>query len=351
MYAGSTVAAVVPAYNEQAHVGDVIETLPAFVDRAYVVDDASTDDTWDAIQTHADVEVTADADQPADGAPVGDGGHESEPYGDVVAEPEAAAEPAVVAIQHAANRGVGGAIKTGYARALADEMDVTVVISGDGQTEPDIVERIVAPVAEGRAGYAKGNRLLDRDRSEMPAFRQFGNVLLSVLTKIASGYWRLMDPQNGSTAISLAALEQVDLDALYEDYGFANDLLVRLNAHGVCVADVARRAVYKDETSHIRYRTFVPKLSSLLLRDFLWRLRTKYLMREFHPLVFLYGLGVAGVGAGLASGLSQLAERTADDSLTESATLSLLGGLCLVLAMVFDMEENESLQRREDGRR
>jgi glycosyltransferase involved in cell wall biosynthesis len=267
-----------------------------------------------------------------------------------VADGGAAFEPRVVPVQHEENRGVGGAIKTGYERAREDGLDVTTVISGDGQTEPDIVERIVAPVAEGRADYAKGNRLLDRHNEDMPAFRRFGNVLLSALTKIASGYWRVMDPQNGSTAISRSALERIEIDGLYEDYGFANDLLVRLNVHGMTVADVERRAVYKDETSHISYGSFVPNVSLLLLRDFLWRLRAKYLVREFHPLAALYPLGAFAVGTGGLALLRRLSDRGEDPGVVESLVLAVLGVVCLSLAMVFDRRENDHLQIREDDR-
>ncbi|AQL44659.1 glycosyl transferase family 2 (plasmid) [Halorientalis sp. IM1011] len=332
MYEGNTVGAVIPAYNEAGHIGDVIETLPEFVDRAYVIDDASTDETWTEIQTHAD-RVN---EQTADPAVVTDGGVELDPQ--------------VVPLQHEENRGVGGAIKTGYEHTRDDGIDVTVVISGDGQTEPDIVERIVAPVAEDRADYAKGNRLLDRDNEDMPAFRQFGNVTLSALTKIASGYWSVMDPQNGSTAISLEALEKVEIDELYEDYGFANDLLVRLNVHEMRIADVARRAVYKDETSHISYRSFVPKLSALLLRDFLWRLRAKYLVREFHPLAILYPLGAFAVGTGGLALLSRLTDHGEDPGVVESLVLTMLGVVCLFLSMVTDRQNNDHLQIREDTR-
>jgi glycosyltransferase involved in cell wall biosynthesis len=332
MYDGKTVGAVIPAYNESGHIGGVIDTLPGFLDRAYVVDDGSSDGTWTEIREHAG-RVN---DRPRESPPVTDRGVELDPL--------------VVPIQHAENTGVGGAIKTGYRHALDDGIDVTVVISGDGQTEPDIVERIVAPVAEGRADYAKGNRLLDRDRDDMPGFRQFGNFTLSLLTKIASGYWTVMDPQNGSTAISRDALEKIDLDELYDGYGFANDLLVRLNVYDMRVADVARRAVYKDETSHISYTSFIPTLSYLLLRDFLWRLRAKYLVRDFHPLAFLYYFGAFAVGTGGLALLRGATDRGTDVGGVAGVVLSAVGVLALVLAMIFDREENRTLQLREDDR-
>ncbi|MBX0295755.1 glycosyltransferase family 2 protein [Haloarcula nitratireducens] len=334
MYQGKTIAAVVPAYNEEGLIGEVIDTLPEYVDQTYVVDDGSTDGTWAEIQEHA--EQVNDRDRTADSPPATDGGVE--------------ADRRVVPIQHEENTGVGGAIKTGYKRALDDEMDVTVVISGDGQTEPDIVQRILEPVADGRADYSKGNRLLDRDRSDMPAFRQLGNFMLSFLSKVASGYWSVMDPQNGSTAISLEALEQLDLDELYDGYGFVNDLLVRLNANNMRIADVARRAVYKDETSHISYRSFIPQLSLLLLKGFLWRLRSKYLVKDFHPLAFLYYLGAFAVGTGGLLLLGRASDTGEGAGVGETLVLGVLGIMCLVMAMIFDREENRNLQIREDGR-
>jgi glycosyltransferase involved in cell wall biosynthesis len=317
MYEGKTIGAVIPAYNEEGFVGEVLETLPAFVDRAYVIDDCSTDGTLAEIREHAQaVNERVGADAPFD--------------------------PRVVPIEHGTNRGVGGALKTGYKRALADGVDVTTVIAGDGQTQPDIVERIVAPVARGRAGYAKGNRLLGEDRSRMPRHRQIGNGVLSLLTKIASGYWRVLDPQNGSTAISREALAAVGIEEMYEGYGYCNDLLVRCNVHGIRVADVQRRAVYEDETSHISYRSYIPLVSKLLLRDFLWRLGRKYGVDDTHPLVGLYALGAVGVGGALGSTLANRLrdpeERTGNGFVT-----FLLGTLCLLLAMTADRQENRDM--------
>lgn len=317
MYEGKTIGTVIPAYNEAGFVGEVLETLPAFVDRAYVIDDCSTDGTWAEIVEHAAaVNDRVDSDAPFD--------------------------PRVVPIEHETNRGVGGALKTGYERALEDGVDVTTVIAGDGQTQPDIVERIVAPVARGRADYAKGNRLLAEDRSRMPRHRQIGNGILSLLTKVASGYWRVLDPQNGSTAISREALAAVGIEDMYEGYGYCNDLLVRCNVHDIRVADVQRRAVYEDETSHISYRSYIPLVSKLLLRDFLWRLGRKYGIDDTHPLVGLYALGAAGVGGSVVSALADRF-RAPDERTGNGFVAFLLGTLCLLLAMTADRRENRDL--------
>ncbi|MFC3476702.1 glycosyltransferase family 2 protein [Halobacterium litoreum] len=330
MYHGKTIGAVVPAYNEADHIGGVIDTLPEFVDRAYVVDDGSTDDTLRVIRDHAAAanEHLTDAPETATGVTL---------------------DPRVVPVAHEENRGVGGAIKTGYQRALADGVDVTLVIAGDGQTEPDIVERIVAPVAAGDADYAKGNRLGDRDRDAMPRHRQFGNFVLSFLTKVASGYWDVMDPQNGSTAISRDALNAVDIEEMYEDYGYCNDLLVRLNAVDATIADVPRRAVYEDETSHISLRSYVPKVSSLLARDFAWRLKAKYFDHGSYPVPLLYVLGILGTGVGVAAATGTLlfAVQGAVDAFAVLAASALF----VVLAMILDRTANRDLAVTADEAR
>ncbi|WP_440005640.1 glycosyltransferase family 2 protein [Halomicrococcus sp. SG-WS-1] len=352
MYEDKTVAVVVPAYNEEAFVGGVIDTVPDFVDRVYAVDDCSTDDTW------AEITARADDDRERVGALV-DGAGEVDVADDadgrqVESDGGVANGPRVVPIRHRRNRGVGAAIKTGYCAARDDGMDVTAVMAGDGQMDPAMLERVVEPVVDGRADYAKGDRLSYPEyRGEMSGWRSFGNWLLTYLTKVASGYWGVVDPQNGYTAISLRALEAVDVEDVYDDYGFANALLVRLNVAGMRVADVAMPAVYGDEESHIRYATFVPKLSALLAHNFLWRLKTKYLVRDCHPLAFLYGLGAVGTGAGLVAALrrggdSEGASDDGNDGTSDAATRTLVGLLTLALATIFDRLDDEDLHVREE---
>jgi len=351
MYRDSAVGVVVPAYNEAAFVGDVIASMPAFVDCVYAVDDCSSDGTWTAIREHATATRTATPGQPAvDAQP--DGGEierdvdtaDTEPRGD--GDDRDTTGTRVVGIRHRQNAGVGGAITTGYRRALADGMDVVAVINGDGQMDPAILDRFVEPVIAGEADYVKGNRLATpADRREMSGWRLFGNAVLTFLTKVASGYWKMTDPQNGYTAISRRALETLDLDSLYRDYGFCNDVLVRLNAHECRVADVRMEAVYGDEQSGISYSSFVPKLSLLLLSGFLWRLKTRYLVSDFHPLVLLYALGAVGTLSGVVYAVGAT---VAGASLALVAPLALLlglsGGLLIVLAMTFDMLYNEHLE-------
>ncbi|WP_394740036.1 glycosyltransferase family 2 protein [Natronococcus roseus] len=254
----------------------------------------------------------------------------------------------VVPVEHRENLGAGGAIKTGYLAAHTDGADITVTVDGDGQMDLSQMTRLLDPIVEDEADYAKGNRLLNAEyRAEMPQFRLVGNWMLTVLTKIASGYWKTMDPQNGYTAISLEALEAVSLEEVAEYYGYCNDLLIKLNVEGMRVADVAMPAVYGEEESSIEYSEYVPKVSTMLLRGFLGRLQTKYLIRDFHPLALFYYLGAGSVGVGLLAGLRSLYARATDTEsggALESFQVVLLGCFSLLSAMVLDLRENEELE-------
>jgi glycosyltransferase involved in cell wall biosynthesis len=331
MYRRTTVGVVVPAYNEEGLVGDVIETIPEFVDRIYAVDDCSTDGTWSEMKAAA-TRVNRSREPQLAGPAETDGGPRF--------------EPRIVPIRHTSNRGVGGTVMTGYERALEDGMDVVAVMNGDGQMDPEILTDIVDPVVSGEADYAKGNRLLGPDsRAGMSRWRFFGNTLLTTLTKVSSGYWKMMDAQNGYTAISSEALDAIGPTSFYSDYGFLNDVLVKLNAYGFTVTDVPMRAVYGEESSSIRYHRFVPGLSWLLLRNFLWRLKVKYLVYDFHPLALLYFLGAGTTVLGAAVAVS--ASAPVSPALTDGLILAVLGCFALVFAMVFDMRENEDLEVRQ----
>ncbi|UPV76856.1 glycosyltransferase family 2 protein (plasmid) [Halorussus limi] len=362
MYRDTRVGVVVPAYNESALVGTVVETMPEFVDRIYVVDDRSTDDTWEHVRRAAE-QANRRAAENGRGSRGGRGERtdgdrgRSRSRGSAVAADSATADGGVavgdrvVPIRHEENLGVGGAITTGYRRALADGVDVVAVMNGDAQMDPDELPRLLDPVVEGRADYAKGNRLLQREfRDGMTGWRLFGNWLLTFLTKLASGYWKTMDPQNGYTAISREALETIGTGDFYTDYGFCNDVLVKLNAYGFTVADVPMPAVYGDETSSIRYSSFVPKLSALLLKGFVWRLHTKYLVRDFHPLALCYLFGVASLAVGTLAGVGATVGGLAgfESADVTTAVLVPVGCLALLAAMTLDMQANRDREVRAE---
>jgi hypothetical protein len=184
----------------------------------------------------------------------------------------------------------------------------------------------------------------------MPRHRYLGNAVLSLLTKIASGYWHVADSQSGYTAIGLPMLEQLDLDRVYPRYGFPNDLLVHLNVWSARVRDVPSRPVYGvGERSGIRLRRVVPRISWLLLKAFLWRLREKYVIRDFHPLVFFYVLGLLMTVAGLGLGISLIVLRALGNGITAAtgilvALLLIFGSQFTLFAMWFDMESNKELR-------
>lgn len=337
MYKQHRISVVVPAYNEAGNVGTVIETVPEFVDRTYVVDDNSSDRTWQ--------EITRAAEKVNGSAASSDGGMEVCNRGDETVD--TGEFGAVVPIRHDHNRGVGGAITTGYERARGDGMDVAVVMAGDGQMDPDILPRILDPVVSGRARYSKGDRLGSKELvREMSNWRLFGNILLTSLTRIASGYWELSDPQNGYTALDLDILEEIELAELHQDYGFCNDLLVQLNAIDAPITDVPMRAKYGDERSGIRYSQFVPKLSWLLARDFLWRLRTSYLDTR-DPLLFVLSVGLLCLPLSVLQIIRDLVQ--GDDAETVHVPpVFVIGAVLTTLALATDRQRNAGLVEKSE---
>jgi len=230
-------------------------------------------------------------------------------------------------------------------------MDVTCVMAADNQMDPAELQELVGPVARGEVEYAKANRLVSGEAWKViPHTRYLGNAVLSLLTKIASGYWHIADSQAGYTALSLRALQRLDLDALYPRYGFPNDVLVHLNIQNARVRDVPSRPIYDvGERSGIKLRSVVPRISWLLLKGFWWRMGQKYVIRDFHPLVFFYVFGVLMLGVGLVLGLVELALRIAGNAITPATivlvAVLLIAGLQMTLfAMWFDMEANKDLR-------
>lgn len=313
MFDGKRVAVVVPAYDEEALVVETLRGIPELVDKVYVVDDASSDATGDRARELDD--------------------------------------PRVEVIRHERNKGVGAAIVTGYERALEDGIDVACVMAGDNQMDPQELQGLVEPVARGDVEYAKANRLVSGEAWKViPHTRYLGNAVLSLLTKIASGYWHVADSQAGYTAISRDVLARLDLDRLYPRYGFPNDLLVHLNVENARVRDVPSRPIYNvGEQSGIRLHSVVPRISWLIFKAFWWRLGHKYVIRDFHPLVFFYVFGVLMSVAGLTLGFVEAVLRILGNQITTPTivlvAVLLIAGIQLTLfAMWFDMEANKELR-------
>ena len=257
MYRDKTVSVIVPAYNEEKLIGKVLKTIPAFVDHIVVVDDASPDRTGEVVTSRQ-------------------GG-----------------DPRITYIRHPKNEGVGGAIATGYKWARDKGIDISVVMAGDAQMDPKDLPTLLNPIAEGGVDYSKGNRLFTgKAWRVIPKSRYFGNAILSFLTKIASGYWHIADSQSGYGAVTLQVLKTIDLENIYKRYGMPNDLLVKLNVYHFRVRDVPINPIYGiGEKSGLKIYKVVFTLSFLLIKLFFWRLKEKYVIRDFHPLVLFYLLG------------------------------------------------------------
>ncbi len=224
-------------------------------------------------------------------------------------------------------------------------------MAADNQMDPADLMTLVEPVARGEVDYAKANRLFTGEAwSLIPRTRYLGNAVLSLLTKIASGYWHVADSQSGYTAISREMLAELDLDRVYRRYGFPNDMLVHLNVWNARVRDFPSRPIYGvGERSGIRLRKVVPRISWLLVKGFFWRMREKYVIRDFHPLVFFYALGFLMIAAGLALGMLETVLRIMGNEITAAtvvlvALLLISGSQFTLFAMWFDMESNKDLK-------
>lgn len=316
-YRDRKIAVVIPAFNEELLIGDTLRSIPDYVDKIYVIDDCSRDRTAELV-------------------------HEFERK-----------DTRINCIRHEKNKGVGAAIITGYKNALKEGMNIMAVMAGDNQMDPKYLPDLLDPIVEGKADYTKGNRLMNAQfRKGMSAWRSFGNIILTFLTKMASGYWHLMDPQNGYTAISKRALERINPDAIYPWYGYCNDLLVKLNAFGFKTNDVIMPARYGKEKSKIRYPRYMLKLSLLLLSDFFWRLKMKYVWLSFHPLVLFYAFGIILTPIGLlGAAYSLYFKYVLSGSLFVRGVLSMLvfiiGIQFISFAMLFDMQVNSSQNEKE----
>ena len=315
MYLNKTVAVVIPAYNEELLIAKVIETMPEFVDTMIVVDDCSTDNT---------VEVTRKL---------------------------GSTNSKIVLLERELNTGVGGAISAGYIWARDNQIDVTAVMAADFQMDPSDLERIIRPVCTGECEYTKGNRLFRGESWEMiPKYRYIGNSFLSLFTKIASGYWHIADSQSGYTAISLTALKGIDLESIYPRYGMPNDILIKLNIGHFRVKDISVRPVYNvGEKSGIKVRKVLFTIPFLLFKGFWRRMFHKYVIRDFHPLVFFYLLGFSLTPTGTLFGFYLLIERIMGVSIAATSALFavflfITGLQSLFFAMWFDMEYNKELR-------
>ena len=253
MYKKKKIGIVVPAYNEELLIKKTLNGMPRYVDRIFVINDASVDDTLKYIQKCREK------------------------------------DPRIQIIQHEKNQGLGKSLIDGYVMSKNSDVDITAVMAGDNQMHPDDLSRLLDKIIDGGFDYVKGNRLLHQEIKEtMPKYRFLGNAILTILTKFATGYFFLMDPQCGYTAIRNDCLRKIPIEKMTKKYGYNADILCMLNIRGFKVADCEVRPVYGESKSKIRLWKYIPKTSFLLFRLFFRRLWQRYVVLDFHPLILFY---------------------------------------------------------------
>jgi len=248
VYRDQRIVVAIPAYRAEATIADVVQTLPAFVDTIIVVDDCSPDRLFEVAS--------------------------------------ALNEPRLVILRHAKNKGVGGAMVTAYERALELGCDIVVKMDADGQMDPERLGELLDAMLNGNFDYAKGNRFLHRGAlAAMPRHRLLGSLALTFMTKMASGYWHIFDPQNGFVACRTVMLQRLELRRIATDYFFENDMLVHLNVLGARVVDVPLPARYANEVSSMRISRILTSFPGRLFGRYWWRIYQRYTLRDFSPIV------------------------------------------------------------------
>lgn len=315
MYKGKSLAAVIPCYNEETQVGMVIETMPEIVDHILIIDDCSPDKTSEVVEA---------------------------------LQKE---HPRVVLLRHEENQGVGGAIATGYEWARDNDVDMAVVLAGDGQMNPDDMPALLDPVVDEGVNYSKGNRLIWPGATQkVPWVRFFGNSVLSLLTKVASGYWHVSDSQTGYTVVDKKVLHTIDWQTMYKRYGQPNDLLIQLNIENFSVRDVPVEPVYGvGEKSGIKVSKVMFTISNVLVKGFFKRMIEKYIVRDFHPLVLFYMFSGLLTVLGLLFFLRVIFVllTTGDAPILSYMAMMFMGTMSvqsMFFAMWFDMEANKHLR-------
>jgi glycosyltransferase involved in cell wall biosynthesis len=301
------IAVVIPCFKVKALVLGVIERVPPEVSSIHVVDDCCPEQTGRHVQAHCQ-------------------------------------DPRVSVVFHQENTGVGGATITGYIQALSIGADIVVKIDGDGQMDPADIDRFVRPILLGRADYTKGNRFFDIEMLKaMPRMRLFGNSILSLVNKIASGYWNIADPTNGYTAIHADVLRLIPLAKVDERFFFESDMLFRLNVIRAVVADIPLVATYGEEVSSLSLTRASLEFPWKYVVRFFKRIFYSYFLRDFTPGTVALVVGILLAAAGSTFGawhwyLSWLTGRPATSGSVMLSALPLLVGCQLIISAVnFDI--------------
>lgn len=312
MYKNKTVSVVIPVHNEEKLIKPTLENVSNIFDRIFVVDDGSNDNTVKVV------------------------------------EEMMKKDNRITLLKHHKNLGVGQAIITGYKKSYSEGYDLTVVIGGDFQMDLAEVGKFLDPLLENKADYTKGNRFLFERAvfDRMPKIRLIGNTILSLITKIASGYYKIFDVVDGYTATTRKVLGTIDWDRAWKGYGYPMDFLIRLNIYGFRVMDIPRRPIYLkgERQSQIKGFSYLIKVLPLLVKGFFWRMINKYIFRDFHPLVFFYFLGLLFLFLGFILGGYIVFEKLRGGTLTGPTAvlcglLIILGAQGVIFGMLFEMME------------
>ncbi|HEY1720992.1 MAG TPA: glycosyltransferase family 2 protein [Magnetospirillaceae bacterium] len=312
------VAVVIPCYRVGDAIFTVLSRIGPEVARIYVVDDRCPENTGDRVEAQN-------------------------------------TDERVVVLRHTVNQGVGGALITGYRRALEDGVTVAVKLDGDGQMDPALIPRFVKPILSGQADYTKGNRFYNlKSLIGMPRVRLIGNAVLSFMTKISSGYWRVFDPTNGYTAVHTAALRLLPLDKIARDYFFESDMLFRLNIVRAVVQDVPMDAFYGDEKSGLKVAKVIPRFLARHAANALKRVFYCYFLRDFQLASINLIVGILGVFGGAIFGirhwiLSEQSNVPASAGTVMLATLPIILGVQLLLqAVSYDIQNQPTRPIHKD---
>ena len=317
--ASASIAVVIPSYKVTRHILAVIQAIGPEVDRIYVVDDCCPEGSGRYVQDNN-------------------------------------RDPRVTVLFNAENQGVGGAVMTGYRTAIDDGFDIIVKIDGDGQMDPSLLPRFVAPIVNGRADYTKGNRFFDLEKiARMPKMRIFGNAVLSFMTKFSTGYWSSFDPTNGYTAIAAGTAAQLPLDKISKRYFFETDMLFRLNTVRAVVVDIPMDAKYDDEVSNLKISKIMGEFLTGHLRNFGKRIFYNYYLRGMSVASLELPLGLGLITWGVLFGLFHWVKSFAVSAITPAGTvmfsaLPIILGVQLCLAFIaFDVAAEPTVSQRRAG--
>ena len=315
MYKGLSCCILIPAYNEQKNILSVINSLPSFIDEIVVVNDCSNDDTHKILEDISKINSK------------------------------------VTIINKEINEGAGAAKKVGYLYGRTTKHNLFITMDGDGQMNPDEIKHLLDPIVDKEADFTKANRLLYSNAyKKIPKKRFFGNSILSLLTKIASGFWHVSDSQTGFTACNREVIDALPFEQLYSSYGYPNHLLVMLNINNFKVKDIKSEPIYGvGEKSNINIKRVIIPISWLLIKSFFLRLKIKYIINDFHPLVLFYFGGFFSLFISFLLSLRLfykwyfLGDIPGINALA-TMFFGLIGLQLILFAMWFDMDINKELK-------